>query len=228
MLHITDASARHSTQLSDLNSNTHQPSMQNNNSIKSFTAPSSSTLANSPAPLKPNVSDGNSGSIYSMAEMLGSELYDQSIYSKPTQYISNYSPHDNVTSPAFHSGYHREITANGGQTTPNALYSQPHLAYTYFSPPHPHGVSDSQPNEVMMSKDKERSNSVNAAFSTLRMLIPTDPCDRKLSKIETLRLAKSYISHLHTVLTAGWEDDQPCLNRYADLCCFNLIIGSIY
>jgi hypothetical protein len=42
----------------------------------------------------------------------------------------------------------------------------------------------------------------------LRTLIPTEPADRKLSKIETLRLASSYISHLGTQLLAGevWGD----------------------
>ncbi|KRT86472.1 HLH domain containing protein, partial [Oryctes borbonicus] len=52
--------------------------------------------------------------------------------------------------------------------------------------------------------------SVNSAFTTLRHLIPTEPKDRKLSKIETLRLASSYISHLGTQLLAG-PVDQPCL-----------------
>lgn len=46
-------------------------------------------------------------------------------------------------------------------------------------------------------------HSVNSAFSTLRLLIPTEPKNRKLSKIETLRLAKSYISHLNATLAIG-------------------------
>ena len=46
-------------------------------------------------------------------------------------------------------------------------------------------------------------NSVNSAFTLLRTLIPTEPADRKLSKIETLRLASSYIAHLGTQLLAG-------------------------
>ena len=69
--------------------------------------------------------------------------------------------------------------------------------------------------------------SVNTAFSALRTLIPTEPADRKLSKIETLRLASSYISHLGAVLVAG-PIDKPCLraddnggvygmSRWADL-----------
>lgn len=45
--------------------------------------------------------------------------------------------------------------------------------------------------------------SVNSAFLTLRQLIPTEPKTRKLSKIETLRLAKSYIEHLFAVLITG-------------------------
>lgn len=45
--------------------------------------------------------------------------------------------------------------------------------------------------------------SVNSAFSALRLLIPTEPKNRKLSKIETLRLAKSYISHLNATLVIG-------------------------
>lgn len=51
--------------------------------------------------------------------------------------------------------------------------------------------------------------SVNTAFSALRTLIPTEPVDRKLSKIETLRLASSYINHLGAILVAG-HIDQPC------------------
>lgn len=53
------------------------------------------------------------------------------------------------------------------------------------------------------------STSVNSAFNTLRLLIPTEPKNRKLSKIETLRLAKSYISHLNATLTTGkWERER--------------------
>ncbi|KAK0074846.1 hypothetical protein PV325_007727 [Microctonus aethiopoides] len=59
------------------------------------------------------------------------------------------------------------------------------------------------------ARERDRTHSVNTAFSILRTLIPTEPADRKLSKIETLRLASSYISHLDAVLIAG-SIDQPC------------------
>ncbi|KAJ7999593.1 hypothetical protein DPEC_G00196020 [Dallia pectoralis] len=63
------------------------------------------------------------------------------------------------------------------------------------------------------ARERDRTQSVNTAFSALRTLIPTEPVDRKLSKIETLRLASSYISHLANVLVFGdgREDGQPCL-----------------
>ncbi|ELT91187.1 hypothetical protein CAPTEDRAFT_225943 [Capitella teleta] len=65
------------------------------------------------------------------------------------------------------------------------------------------------------ARERDRTYSVNSAFITLRTLIPTEPADRKLSKIETLRLATSYISHLHTVLMAGIESgEQPCVLRH--------------
>lgn len=60
------------------------------------------------------------------------------------------------------------------------------------------------------ARERDRTHSVNTAFTTLRTLIPTEPKDRKLSKIETLRLASSYISHLGTQLMAG-PIEQPCL-----------------
>ncbi|XP_045469704.1 basic helix-loop-helix transcription factor scleraxis-like isoform X2 [Harmonia axyridis] len=63
------------------------------------------------------------------------------------------------------------------------------------------------------ARERDRTLSVNTAFSILRTLIPTEPKDRKLSKIETLRLASSYISHLGTQLITG-SADQPCLQMF--------------
>ncbi|XP_062539110.1 uncharacterized protein LOC134207401 isoform X2 [Armigeres subalbatus] len=60
------------------------------------------------------------------------------------------------------------------------------------------------------ARERFRTHSVNSAFTNLRLLIPTEPKNRKLSKIETLRLAKSYISHLIAVLITG-NTRHPCL-----------------
>ncbi|XP_061788270.1 transcription factor 15 [Nerophis lumbriciformis] len=74
------------------------------------------------------------------------------------------------------------------------------------------------------ARERDRTQGVNTAFTTLRTLIPTEPADRKLSKVETLRLACSYISHLANVLLLeaeeeeeeeGSRDRQPCLRHHA-------------
>ncbi|XP_049635350.1 LOW QUALITY PROTEIN: transcription factor 15 [Suncus etruscus] len=67
------------------------------------------------------------------------------------------------------------------------------------------------------ARERDRTQSVNTAFTALRTLIPTEPVDRKLSKIETLRLASSYIAHLANVLLLGdaADDGQPCFRAGA-------------
>ncbi|CAF0895829.1 unnamed protein product [Adineta steineri] len=62
-------------------------------------------------------------------------------------------------------------------------------------------VKWTKPRYLANQRERDRTHSVNSAFVELRHLIPTEPADRKLSKIETLRLAVSYINHLHSVLT---------------------------
>ena len=71
-----------------------------------------------------------------------------------------------------------------------------------------------RPRQNANARERDRTQSVNSAFTTLRTVIPTEPANRKLSKIETLRLATSYISHLHTVLMVGLDCiDQPCMKH---------------
>lgn len=79
------------------------------------------------------------------------------------------------------------------------------------------GVSKQR--QAANARERDRTHSVNTAFTALRTLIPTEPADRKLSKIETLRLASSYISHLANVLLLGDEclDGQPCLRYHSIL-----------
>lgn len=53
------------------------------------------------------------------------------------------------------------------------------------------------------TRERLRVEAFNKAFSELRKLLPTLPPDKKLSKIEILRLAICYISYLHHVLELG-------------------------
>ncbi|XP_061685371.1 transcription factor 15-like [Syngnathoides biaculeatus] len=76
----------------------------------------------------------------------------------------------------------------------------------------PLGVSKQR--QAANARERDRTHSVNTAFTALRTLIPTEPADRKLSKVETLRLACSYISHLANMLMLGENcDGQPCLHH---------------
>ncbi|TNN49315.1 Transcription factor 15 [Liparis tanakae] len=77
----------------------------------------------------------------------------------------------------------------------------------------------SKQRQAANARERDRTHSVNTAFTALRTLIPTEPVDRKLSKIETLRLASSYISHLANVLLLGEDrhDAQPCLGYQSAL-----------
>ncbi|XP_053563656.1 transcription factor 15-like [Bombina bombina] len=79
------------------------------------------------------------------------------------------------------------------------------------------GVSKQR--QAANARERDRTHSVNTAFTALRTLIPTEPVDRKLSKIETLRLASSYISHLANILLLGEDclDGQPCLQYRASV-----------
>ena len=51
-------------------------------------------------------------------------------------------------------------------------------------------------------RERVRTENVNAGFDRLRKLIPTEPVNRKLSKIEILRLSTSYIKHLYNLSRA--------------------------
>ncbi|XP_063901983.1 helix-loop-helix protein 13 isoform X4 [Zophobas morio] len=54
-------------------------------------------------------------------------------------------------------------------------------------------------------RERKRMLSINSAFDELRMHVPTFPYEKRLSKIDTLRLAIAYIALLREVLTADCD-----------------------
>ncbi|XP_064100042.1 twist-related protein 2-like [Macrobrachium nipponense] len=56
-------------------------------------------------------------------------------------------------------------------------------------------------------RERQRTQSLNEAFSSLRRIIPTLPSD-KLSKIQTLKLAIRYIDFLYQVLDTDAHDQR--------------------
>ena len=72
---------------------------------------------------------------------------------------------------------------------------------------------DLQQQRVMANvRERQRTQSLNEAFASLRHIIPTLPSD-KLSKIQTLRLASSYIEFLYRLLN---ENPEPRAGESAE------------
>ncbi|VDI69636.1 Hypothetical predicted protein [Mytilus galloprovincialis] len=58
------------------------------------------------------------------------------------------------------------------------------------------------------ARERARMRVLSKAFSKLKTTLPWVPADTKLSKLDTLRLASSYIAHLRQVLN-GEDDVDP-------------------
>ena len=98
------------------------------------------------------------------------------------------------TSQLYHSDYYFSQNKQNGKSK-KLLHGFPHHLY------HPaHNFLMHPPRNQANAKERTRTHNVNDAFITLRALIPTDPPERKLSKIEILRLANKYIWHLNSLL----------------------------
>lgn len=71
----------------------------------------------------------------------------------------------------------------------------------------PQTFEEQQNQRVMANvRERQRTQSLNEAFASLRKIIPTLPSD-KLSKIQTLKLAARYIDFLYQVLKC--ENEEP-------------------
>lgn len=58
-------------------------------------------------------------------------------------------------------------------------------------------------------RERCRMRVLSKAFSKLKTTLPWVPSDTKLSKLDTLRLASSYIAHLKQILD-GNEEEERC------------------
>ena len=70
---------------------------------------------------------------------------------------------------------------------------------------------DRVPRGAANARERTRMRVLSKAFGRLKLTLPWVPPDTKLSKLDTLRLATSYISHLKCILDEeaddGGEDD---------------------
>ncbi|CAK6955115.1 twist-related protein 2-like [Scomber scombrus] len=70
------------------------------------------------------------------------------------------------------------------------------------------GLEDPHGQRVIANiRERQRTQSLNDAFASLRKIIPTLPSD-KLSKIQTLKLASRYIDFLYQVLQSDEMDSK--------------------
>lgn len=57
------------------------------------------------------------------------------------------------------------------------------------------------------SREKKRLSNINGAFERLKEVIPTFPFEKRLTKIETLKLAISYIGMLRDIMKSNQTPD---------------------
>lgn len=62
------------------------------------------------------------------------------------------------------------------------------------------------PRDAANFRERRRMLSINSAFEELRLHVPTFPYEKRLSKIDTLRLAIAYIALLRDLLEADVDD----------------------
>ncbi|GLV48669.1 twist [Carabus blaptoides fortunei] len=100
------------------------------------------------------------------------------------------------TSSTFNSSFESDDDENSCQSTSKSKVRRRA----------PQSFEDIQTQRVMANvRERQRTQSLNEAFASLRKIIPTLPSD-KLSKIQTLKLAARYIDFLYHILsTSGAE-----------------------
>ncbi|KAK5862433.1 hypothetical protein PBY51_017832 [Eleginops maclovinus] len=88
----------------------------------------------------------------------------------------------------------------------------------------PQSFEDLQSQRVMANvRERQRTQSLNEAFTSLRKIIPTLPSD-KLSKIQTLKLAARYIDFLYQVLQSDELDAKMVTAESSD----HILTGQIW
>ncbi|XP_059155666.1 uncharacterized protein LOC131940828 [Physella acuta] len=88
--------------------------------------------------------------------------------------------------------------------------------YEYYGPGNSLGYHDNNgqypgscvyqygvPRAAANVRERKRMMSINGAFEELRLHVPTFPFEKRLSKIDTLRLAIAYIALLRDILVSG-------------------------
>ena len=68
------------------------------------------------------------------------------------------------------------------------------------------GAQENIPRSAANARERTRMRVLSKSFERLKLTLPWVPADTKLSKLDTLRLAMTYINHLHSLLV---QEEQP-------------------
>ena len=73
---------------------------------------------------------------------------------------------------------------------------------------------DNMPRSAANARERTRMRVLSKSFERLKLMLPWVPADTKLSKLDTLRLAMTYINHLHNMVVESDAENMtetvPC------------------
>ncbi|CAH1790199.1 unnamed protein product [Owenia fusiformis] len=122
--------------------------------------------------------------------------------------LNDYENDENLS---MHQSRKRTLDILGDDfcTSPDAMNKKKRKVSTS-----PQSFEDLQTQRVLANvRERQRTQSLNEAFTSLRKIIPTLPSD-KLSKIQTLKLATRYIDFLYQVLRSDDHDSKMASCSY--------------
>ncbi|XP_073701218.1 uncharacterized protein [Garra rufa] len=107
-----------------------------------------------------------------------------------------------------------------GAEVDSSLVDEPHEIGKRRTQQHQRRLTTHHPYKVQRHaaniRERKRMLSINSAFEELRCHVPTFPYEKRLSKIDTLRLAIAYIALLREILMSGCDP-----KSYVDECMKN-------
>ncbi|CAG9768221.1 unnamed protein product [Ceutorhynchus assimilis] len=130
------------------------------------------------------------------------DLSEDEVSDLPSCAFASRSTNSNIQHHYLTSLHHNTDSGPCGSTAPS-------LSSTDFYGSSPYRVQRHAANirerKRMLRSAIGPTGSINSAFDELRMHVPTFPYEKRLSKIDTLRLAIAYIALLREVLTADCD-----------------------
>lgn len=175
-------------------------------------------------------------SFYPQFPMMKDSLYD------PTRYYDDFSDHRRVESQYFQDRTAMDFAQSFIKVEPPELPEEepvPVLKTRSFGRKRksldsddencfkskarrrsPQSFEDLQTQRIMANvRERQRTQSLNEAFASLRKSIPTLPSD-KLSKIQTLKLAARYIDFLYHVLSTSSPENPGDSDVLSNVCSY--------